>query len=297
MQGLLSQITSFDRSALAPTTTVVRHATAITGETTALGFDDEEQKEFRDTEEDVKKKAAMLSEWIVQSRCAVVYTGAGISTAADVPDYRGGQGIWTLRDKGYEPLVDIDLASKQPTASHRLITLLHQQGYVKYLISTNTDNLHRRSGFPPAALAELHGNCFIERCDNCSKTFVRPQRVSQVRGDHLTGNYCEEKSCCSKRFPLRDTVVGFGENLPIRALADAEKWSEEADLTIVLGSSMRVRPSCEMPAKCVRTGAGKMVIVNLQKTPYDEEATLRIGADIDEVMKQVANNMNDTLTN
>ena len=42
-----------------------------------------------------------------------------------------------------------------------------------YLVSCNVDSLHLRSGFPRAAIAELHGNCFAERCEQCGAERVR----------------------------------------------------------------------------------------------------------------------------
>ena len=51
------------------------------------------------------------------------------------------------------------------------LVALQRAGYLSYLVSCNIDCLHLRSGYPRAAMAELHGNCFAERCRRCK---VRP---------------------------------------------------------------------------------------------------------------------------
>ncbi len=50
---------------------------------------------------------------------------------------------------------------------------LARASQVTYLISCNVDSLHLRSGWPRGQLAELHGNCFAERCESCSAERVR----------------------------------------------------------------------------------------------------------------------------
>lgn len=69
-----------------------------------------------------------------------------------------------------------------PPPSRQVLLALHATGKLKYLVSQNVDGIHRRSGFPPAALAELHGNCFLERCPSCGALYERDFEVETVRG-------------------------------------------------------------------------------------------------------------------
>lgn len=68
--------------------------------------------------------------------------------------------------------------------------LLQRRGLVKYLVSTNLDGLHVRSGVPRDKLSELHGNCYVEYCVVCKKDYLRPFNTLHSRTDrwtHLTG--------------------------------------------------------------------------------------------------------------
>ena len=61
---------------------------------------------------------------------------------------------------------------------------------VSYLVSCNVDALHLRSGFPRDAIAELHGNCFAERCEQCGAERVRDfEQATVVRAAHVLRSF------------------------------------------------------------------------------------------------------------
>jgi hypothetical protein len=93
----------------------------------------------------------------------VVHTGAGVSTAAGVPDFRGPEGVWTMRAKGVKVRVP-SFETREPTLAHRAIAALHAAGFVSRVITQNVDGLHQRAGLPDAAVSELHGSVFRETC-------------------------------------------------------------------------------------------------------------------------------------
>jgi NAD-dependent SIR2 family protein deacetylase len=78
---------------------------------------------------------------------------------------------------------------------------------MKFLISTNVDGLHRRSGITEIGMAELHGNCYLEICSgsDCGKEYLRNFDASSHRSDHITGRKCD--ACGSY---LRDSIINFG---------------------------------------------------------------------------------------
>mmetsp|Transcript_30951 Transcript_30951/g.34520 ORF Transcript_30951/g.34520 Transcript_30951/m.34520 type:complete len:390 (-) Transcript_30951:184-1353(-) len=228
------------------------------------------KKEWEDEPDVLSKKLKKLEALAHSASNIVFYTGAGVSTSAGVPDFRGDKG---LRKRGLLGLREEDLDTTMPTISHVIIQHFLDKGIAKAIVTSNHDNMHRKAGAPDNKLAELFGNAYIEKCLKCKKMFQR-----KVIVPHL-GRTCEE---CSGR--LVKTGVRYGQATPEEPLELACKFTKKADLAIVLGSSMRTGPFCNLPPK-----AKKMVIVNLQPTPYDSKATIKINAPCDKVMTYLAN--------
>ena len=224
----------------------------------------------------------------------VAFTGAGISTSAGIPDFRGPQvfafsnecrniilkpffthvqGKWTRQAQGKAPLSGTSSLCAIPTATHMGLVELLRLGKLKYLISQNCDGLHRRSGVPGTLISELHGNGNMEICESCGQSYFRDiscRRFVRSR-DHFTARRCSRQECSA---PLLEYTIDFGQCLPVAPLQLAESHSEKADLHIVFGSSLTVSPACDLPAETAQRG-GKLVIVNLQETPLDDLATIK----------------------
>uniref|UniRef100_A0A914C8M8 protein acetyllysine N-acetyltransferase n=1 Tax=Acrobeloides nanus TaxID=290746 RepID=A0A914C8M8_9BILA len=246
--------------------------------------DSEQVREFECDETTLDYQAQQLATWIRQSKHFVAFTGAGISTSAGIPDFRGPQGVWTLRARGEFPKSRQSTLTAVPTKGHMALVGLEKTGLLKFLISQNTDGLHRRSGFPPEKLAELHGNSNLEQCRKCGREFLRDfsarSRSNDVH-DHRTTRKCP---VCNVH--LYDTIINFSESLPEKPLQNGFINARKADLCLVLGSSLTVSPANQMPQDTAAYG-GKLVICNMQKTPLDSIASLRVFAKADDLMTKV----------
>jgi len=73
-------------------------------------------------------KVKLLSTWIRDAKHVVFHTGAGISTAAGIPDFRSPNGVWTLERKGTKPNINISFDSAQPTLTHMTLKALCEAG-------------------------------------------------------------------------------------------------------------------------------------------------------------------------
>ncbi|KAM7189023.1 DHS-like NAD/FAD-binding domain containing protein [Naviculisporaceae sp. PSN 640] len=239
----------------------------------------------------IERKAEQLAKLIRSSSHFIAFTGAGISTSAGIPDFRGPEGAWTLRKQGRERTGKTTSTLQAiPTASHMALVALQDAGYLKYLVSQNCDGLHRKSGILPDRISELHGNSNREYCRDCGREYIRDFRAvasyEKSVHDHRTGRKCAMPGCGGV---LLDTIINFGEQLPEEPHRKAREHAQNADLCLVLGSSLTVTPANEIPGIVgARKKSGrKLVICNLQSTPIDRLATLRVFAKTDELMVRV----------
>eukprot|EP01113_Clastostelium_recurvatum_P019358 TRINITY_DN2282_c0_g1_i2.p1 TRINITY_DN2282_c0_g1~~TRINITY_DN2282_c0_g1_i2.p1 ORF type:complete len:351 (+),score=44.31 TRINITY_DN2282_c0_g1_i2:156-1208(+) len=259
--------------------------------------------EYRDAPDVVRAKCALLAEYIKQASNTLIFTGAGISTASKLPDYRSkDKGIWVLKEKGEAiPNTIQAMEDASPTLAHMVVEKLVERQSCKAVISTNIDGLHMKSGVPFESLIELHGNSFVEICNMCGQPAIRDFCTAKgvehtESGDHSShhdedqhhGHDRRRKCTCGGDY--RDSIIHFGEPLRASELQRAYELIQHNDLSLVLGSSLRVSPSCNLPRKVV-DNMGKMIVVNLQKTPFEDETWLHIYSDIDEVMAIVADQL------
>jgi len=166
-------------------------------------------QEHHDTAEVLDAKVNEIAGLIRQARHLIVFTGAGISTSAKIPDFRGPEGVWTRQAQGRPSPASIPLSAAVPTLTHMALVGLAERGIVKHVVSQNVDGLHRRSGLRAALLSELHGNCYLETCWQCKKEFLRDYEVHGGAGgeecaecrQHVP-HFCHCTPCVRQRMPL-----------------------------------------------------------------------------------------------
>jgi NAD-dependent deacetylase len=236
----------------------------------------------------LQQQVGKIARWIAGSEHMVAFTGAGISTDSGIPDFRGPEGVWTRRDAGLPaPRWRVPPDEVGPNASHLALFELQRLGKLRFLVTQNTDNLHRRSGISSDSLAELHGNGQLMRCLGCDRLYTR-QEVGWDRGRWGRGYRTQrpvpgQPECANCGGRLVSSVVNFGDSLPQKDLMHADHHARRCDLMLVLGSSLMVQPAASLVGLALRSGA-RVVLVNLGKTPYDRAATLRVWAGIGEVI-------------
>ncbi|ALC39277.1 Sirt6, partial [Drosophila busckii] len=242
-----------------------------------------------DDEETVQKKCKWLADLIKESQHVVIHTGAGISTSAGIPDFRGPKGVWTLEQKGEKPNFDTSFDEAKPTLTHMALRALVERGFVKYIVSQNIDGLHLKSGLARKHIAELHGNIFVEVCPKCRRQFVRQTAVETV-GQKTLERPCRSSEMGSSRSCrggfMHDNVLDWEHDLPERDLDMSFMHSNMADLNITLGTTLQIVPSGNLPLKNLKHG-GKLVICNLQPTKHDKKAELIISSYIDNILSEV----------
>ena len=219
------------------------------------------------------------------ARNIVAFTGAGISTESGIPDYRGPGGVW---EKNTPPTIGDfrenqetraaywrerkerypSLRATLPNSGHLALARLQDAGLLSTVITQNIDGLHQKSGIDPERVIELHGTAHRVRCIECGTAWPAEEIQRRLEEEPLPG--CE---VCGG--PLRGATILFGEALPQDALQAAVLAARDADLMLVVGSSLIVQPAARLPEIAVASGAS-LAIINNEPTPLDHVANVLV---------------------
>ncbi|MFP3040935.1 NAD-dependent deacetylase [Treponema primitia] len=261
----------------------------------------------------MKDEIAELFALITEARHCVALTGAGISTLSGIPDFRGKNGLYTaglprefidkyppevlalyLSGLSMEKVFDIDeferdpayfytnagpmvytVHEKEPSIVHTCLAELERRGRLKAVITQNIDMLHQKA--LSQRVIEVHGSPRMHYCLRCAGIRVDYAEVAAlVKAGQLP-------RCPKCDRVLKPSITFYGESLPMEARREAEGEAQEADLMLILGSSLTVLPAAAIPRTTLQRG-GKLVIVNDMRTPLDDDAVLRLW-DLEEVFE------------
>ncbi|KAL1461947.1 hypothetical protein WDU94_013809 [Cyamophila willieti] len=214
-----------------------------------------------------------IVKYIKSGKCKKIITmaGAGISTSAGIPDFRSpGSGLYHNLEKyklpnpmaifelGYfrqRPEAFFTLAKElypgsfKPTPCHYFLKLLDDKDLLLRHFTQNIDNLERIAGLHDGVLVEAHGSFHTSHCLECKQEYSQEWMKERIFSDVIP--HCEK---CTGL--VKPDIVFFGENLPYRYFHLSERDFPEADLLIILGTSLVVQPFCSLvdnaPDDCPR---------------------------------------------
>ena len=243
---------------------------------------------------DRSRVVAEFAELLGPAQRILVFTGAGISTASGIPDYRGPQGMWKTQTPVYYQDFMTNLAERvryweqklgehqtvvaaRPNAVHDAVVLLEAVGKVELVVTQNVDGLHAAAGTSPAQLVEIHGTNRLVECQRCGARSDPDDHFRRFARDH-------EPPVCACGGLLKPATISFGQQLRPADLDLAFAAAARCDLVLALGSTLTVTPAADIPLAAARRGV-PYVIANRGETAHDSSPhlTLRVDDDVSEV--------------
>ena len=245
------------------------------------------------TDADIDDEIRFAAGAIRDADSVVAMTGAGVSTASGIPDFRGEDGLWSEYDpmdfhisrfeadpEGFwservELVEDAFGGDVAPNPAHEALADLERAGHLDGLITQNVDGLHQDAG--SEEVVEVHGNGQRVVCRGCTTRYEADGVMERVRAGAVPPRCpnCEEL--------LNPDVVLFGEELPEYPLFRAQSLAERADLFLVVGSSLTVEPAASFPRTAADAGA-TLCIVNLDRTDLSDRAEYDFRADVTDIL-------------
>ena len=246
-------------------------------------------------EEFIEKGARMME----KAGAILVFTGAGLSTESDIPDFRSPGGIWDrydpadfyfqrivsdekVRERYWEMSREFYAGMKdaRPNRGHLALKELEEMERLQAIVTQNIDFLHQKAGNTPEKIIEIHGTAFTVSCLSCGKQYGRDEIEERLeRGVKVP-------SCDTCSGILKPDTISFGQAMPEEKMAKAFEHAVACDLCLVLGSSLVVYPAASVPAHAVDCGAALMII-NRDPTPLDQRADLVIHAGLGDTLGRI----------
>jgi len=253
-------------------------------------------KGYQDRQDKIWEAGAMteletLQKWLDESRRAVFFGGAGVSTESGIPDFRSVDGLYNQSYK-YPPETIISHSffvhdpeeffrfykdkmlwlDAEPNAAHKKLAELEAAGHLAAVVTQNIDGLHQAAG--SKTVLELHGSVHRNYCMKCHK-FFDAAYVKNAEG---------VPRCDACGGVVKPDVVLYEESLDGDTLERAVAAIQAADVLIVGGTSLAVYPA----AGLINYYQGhRLVLINRTPTPYDSRADLVLNKKIGSLLEQI----------
>ncbi len=237
--------------------------------------------------ESSRKEIEQLKTWIAESDQIVFFGGAGVSTESNIPDFRSEDGLYR-QEYAYPPEVILShtfyrknpeeffrfyrakmiYPKAEPNPAHVALAALERQGKLKSVITQNIDGLHQKAG--SRTVWELHGSVLRNYCEECGKEYG----VAFIMNSKSIPR-------CSCGGIVKPDVVLYEECLDQEVLNHAVADISGAEVLIVGGTSLSVYPAAGL---IDYYKGSKLVLINRDATPRDQEADLVIRENIGKVL-------------
>ena len=237
-------------------------------------------------------KIELLQKMIDESDNIVAFTGAGISTESGLKDFRSKDGLYSQKNKYDLPpeyllsnacfynntkifyeyyKENLNCNNIEPNITHKYLKHLEDIGKLKAIITQNIDGLHSKA--KSNNVYEIHGTISKNTCIKCKKIYD---------SDYIFNS--ENIPLCTCGGVIKPNVVLYGEMLPEKEYILSKNAINNADMLIVIGSSLTVYPASGL----INLFHGKyLVIINLDKTSFDDKADLVINDKLSNVFSKL----------
>ena len=230
------------------------------------------------------------------ARRVVVLTGAGLSTASGIPDFRSPGGRW----ERYQPTSIQDflaseaargdywrykgetwqlIAKAEPNPAHLALAELARAARIELLVTQNVDGLHERSGFPRDRLVTIHGSDAEVMCMSCDRR--EPRALAQTAWE--SGTAVPRCDCGGAWKPA---TISFGQSLVPEDLERALHAAAGCDLFVAAGTSLVVGPINQMFEEARRAGAVTAILA-ASDTPFDAQVSFKMTEPVERVLPEL----------
>lgn len=231
-----------------------------------------------------------LQQWVKESNHIVFFGGAGVSTESGIPDFRSVDGLYHQKfEYPPETIISHSFYVKnpeyffrfyrekmlplgfEPNITHKKLAQWEQAGKLQAVVTQNIDGLHQKAG--SRKVYELHGSVLRNYCTRCGKFFSAEFVKNGVGVPH-----------CDCGGIVKPDVVLYEEGLDQEVIAKSVHAIRNADMLIVGGTSLTVYPA----AGLIQYYRGdRLVLINRDATPYDDQADLVLHESLGEVFSQL----------
>jgi NAD-dependent deacetylase len=240
----------------------------------------------------VRALEALAAAWR-DARSVVVLTGAGLSTASGIPDFRSPGGRWSR----YQPVTIQEfrateearerywrykgetwevVSAAEPNPGHLALAALAQRGRLDLLVTQNVDGLHERSGVPADRLVNVHGTDSAVECMSCAR------RAPRAHAQRLWESGVRVPRCeCGGAW--KPATISFGQSLVESDLRRAFGAAAGCDLFVAVGTSLVVGPVNQM-LPTARDAGARTAILTASETPYDAVADWKLDGRLETVL-------------